>query len=247
MITNQDCGPAEQGPTNLDRGCCQTPTWSSQTIKFKDLGLTPYREAWEIQKSAQKALIDGSNEQIIILCQHPPVITLGTSSSIENLLASEESLKENGIEVIKIERGGDITYHGPGQLVIYPILDLKRFKPDVGWYMRALEESIILTLKEYGVSGARINGRTGVWLEKKDQNEIDTKIASMGVRISRWCTMHGAAINVYEEEPGFSLINPCGFKDVRMASIESLTENRPTFKEVGEILKKNVCSVFGVC
>lgn len=184
------------------------------TLRVLELGLKPYREVWDLQKKLQAELIAGTGEQTLIICEHSPVITLGTSAEASNVLAREDELKTHGIEVIKIERGGDVTYHGPGQLVAYPILNLNYYRRDVDWYLRQLEQIIIDTLADCGVTGMRIPGKTGVWTS-------DTKkIASIGVRLSRWCTMHGLSLNVQDCSVGFNLINPCGFRDIEMTSLE---------------------------
>jgi lipoyl(octanoyl) transferase len=182
---------------------------------FLELGLKPYREVWDLQKKLQSELIAGTGSQKIIICEHPPVITLGTSADAGNILAKEEQLKARGIELIKIERGGDVTYHGPGQLVAYPILNLNNYKRDVDWFLRLLEEIIINTMQDFGIKGVRIPGKTGVWTSP------NRKIASIGVRLSRWCSMHGLALNVTNTQDGFNLINPCGLTGIEMSSLQS--------------------------
>ncbi len=200
---------------------------------FLELGLRPYREIWDLQKKLQGELISGAGSQKIIMCEHPAVITLGTSAEASNVLAKEETLKSRGIEVVKIERGGDVTYHGPGQLVVYPILNLNNYRRDVDWYLRLLEGAIIDTMAEFGISGIRIQGKTGVWTSPTK------KIASIGVRFSRWCSMHGLSLNVTNCSDGFDLINPCGFKDIQIASFE--TEGVKTdVQSVSQILKKHL-------
>ena len=193
-------------------------------LKIVRLGFIPYRQAWDIQKELQAKLTDGSEVDTLLLCEHPAVITLGSSASQGNILASTEQLAAQGVEAIKIERGGDVTYHGPGQLVGYPIIDLNRKRRDVSWYMRSLEEVVIRTLGRFGINGVRIPGKTGVWIEQPNASSrnpvIERKIASIGVRISRWRTLHGFAINIFNCKKGFSLINPCGFTDIEVTSIE---------------------------
>lgn len=181
------------------------------------LGLTPYHEAWELQQQFQQQLISGSNSEQIITCEHPLVITLGRSAKRENILLPEATLAAAGIQVLEIERGGDVTLHNPGQLVIYPILNLTNYRRDVGWYLRSLEEIVIRTLFTIGLEGFRITGRTGVWVRSTDG--VSRKIASIGVRISRWCTLHGLAFNINNDLNHFSLIHPCGFREIEMTSV----------------------------
>lgn len=194
-------------------------------IQTLSLGLRPYAEVWELQRARQRDLIDGKAPEALIVCEHLPVITFGRSARAENLLVTREQLAEQGIDVFEVERGGDITYHGPGQLVAYPILDLKLRKRDVGWYMRQLEEVVLRSLLDFGVTGRRVPGKTGVWIPQPNEREPKKKIASLGVRISRWCTMHGIAVNVSDRDQaltlqnGFALIHPCGFSDVSMSSV----------------------------
>ncbi len=185
---------------------------SSFELNFIDLGLTSYKEVWELQKDLQKKLIEGTGQQTILFCEHHPVITFGKGAKDENLLVSDEVLKQQGVELFKIERGGDVTFHGLGQLVVYPILNLNLYKRDVGWYMRTLEDCIISVLSKFSISACKIEGKTGVWIKNR-------KIASIGVRLSRWCSMHGLSLNVLSELSGYRLINPCGFSDIEMTSM----------------------------
>lgn len=205
-------------------------------LRVRRLGLVAYREAWEMQRSLQRALIEGCGEQTLLLCQHLPVITRGKGGKPENITAPAELLESRGIEVLEVERGGDVTYHGPGQLVGYPILNLNTLRRDVGWYMRSLEAVVIAVLEQYGLPGERIPGKTGVWIRQTPSGNGEfEKISSLGVRISRWCTMHGFSLNVRNCSQGFSLINPCGFQGIRTTSLEdeligrgsSLSENLP--------------------
>ncbi|MCB0309688.1 MAG: lipoyl(octanoyl) transferase LipB [Bdellovibrionales bacterium] len=178
------------------------------------LGLRPFREVWDLQKKLQQGLINAQANDTLILCQHYPVVTNGRSGSEINLLLTKDQLRSIGIEYYEIERGGDVTYHGPGQIVVYPILNLNRYKKDVGWYMRTLETALITTLESFHVPAMQIPGRTGVW------TDASSKIASIGVRISRWCTMHGLALNVSDQSGGFRHINPCGFKGINISYAE---------------------------
>ena len=212
-------------------------------MRLIELGLTPYQQAWDLQRQIFQGVIGGSEEDTLILVEHPHVYTLGRDSDFANLLLSEEKLREIGAEKFEIERGGDVTYHGPGQLVGYPILNLAHFKEDLGWYLRTLEETIIDVLKIYGVRGFRIAGRTGVWVGEPEREE---KICAIGVRSSRWCTMHGFAFNVNTDLPYFQHIVPCGIKDRGVTSLEKLL-GRPL--DWDEICKHYVAAferIFGI-
>jgi len=189
------------------------------TIFLKDLGLVDYKEAWDQQTNLHKHLVSNKLEstpntnQHFILCEHPAVYTLGRSGSEDNLLLSQKELSQKGYAYYQINRGGDITHHGPGQIVGYPILDLSYFKEDIGWYVRSLEEIIIKTLADYGVIGQRIEKFTGVWIEGRPMR----KIAAIGVHMSRWVTLHGFAFNVNNDISLFDHIIPCGIQDPNKA------------------------------
>lgn len=185
-------------------------------LRVINLGLKPYREVWKIQQGIQQELIKGTGEPTLILCEHPAVLTLGRAAKRENILASPEELKNQGVEVIEIERGGDVTLHCPGQLVGYVLVDLTPLRRDVGWFMRSLEEVAIRSIEAYDLKGQRIEGKTGVWLDIEKEAR---KIASIGVRISRWCSLHGFALNVSNSLDLFSLIHPCGIREVSMTSV----------------------------
>jgi lipoyl(octanoyl) transferase len=203
-----------------------------QTIVVKDLGNMPYQAAWDYQTGIHKALVDnklahrgiksGTYAQLhqILLVEHPPVYTLGRSGSMDNLLLTEQELQERDITFFPINRGGDITFHGPGQVVGYPILDLECFFTDVHQYVRYLEEVIIRTLAEYGLVGTRIEGYTGVWIDNNphfpstDPDALKKrKICAIGVHLSRWTTLHGWAFNVNSDLSYFNYIVPCGIVD----------------------------------
>lgn len=154
-----------------------------------------------------------------MLCEHPPVYTLGRATDISNILFTDEKLKKIGAEKFEIERGGDVTFHGPGQLVGYPLLNLSYFKEDLGWYLRAIEETIILTIKEFAIEGFRILGKTGVWVRNGDEEE---KICAIGVKATRWCTMHGFALNVNTDLSYFDYIIPCGIADKKVTSMSKV-------------------------
>ena len=193
-------------------------------VLFKDLGLISYAKAWEYQQSLHDALkerklqhrragIDQFDQtHHLLLCEHRPVYTIGKSGSMEHLLLSGDELEKEGFEFFKINRGGDITYHGPGQIVGYPIFDLDCFFTDVHLYVRKLEEVIILTLKEFGIEATRMKGYTGVWIEGTDYLP-NRKICAIGVHLSRWVTMHGFALNVHPDLKHFNHIIPCGIAD----------------------------------
>jgi lipoyl(octanoyl) transferase len=187
-------------------------------IEIFDWGLIDYSQALERQRAIHQELIQEKRGDCLVVCQHPHVITKGRSTPPQSLLSNSNELEQSGISVFEVERGGDITFHGPGQLVAYPLLNLKHYKTDVSWYMRQLEESIIRTLTKFNIKSIRNPGKTGVWINE------NTKIASLGVKISRWCCMHGISLNVTKEsEAGFKHIVPCGLANVSVTSIESIT------------------------
>lgn len=181
----------------------------------------------------------------LIFCQHPNVYTLGNSGVKENLLLSEAELEEQGIEYFHIRRGGDITYHGPGQLVGYPILDLDQFFTDIHKYLRLLEEAIIITLSHYSISAGRISGLTGVWVNFETIQQA-RKIAAIGVRCSRWVTMHGFALNVNTDLSYFGNIIPCGIRDKAVTSMEKELGRNVDIKEVQTVFLKNFQEIFGL-
>ena len=192
-----------------------------------DLGRMPYRPAWALQQRVQRRLIEAKRSEppqdvphVLLLVEHPPVYTLGKSGDAANLLASEDLLRRRGASFVEIDRGGDITFHGPGQIVGYPILDLDRFFTDVHRYLRELEEVIIRTLADFGVAGGRVDGRTGVWVGP-DERGFERKICAMGIRCSRWVTMHGFALNVRTDLSYFSHIVPCGISDRGVTSLSA--------------------------
>lgn len=177
------------------------------------LGRVPYAEALELQRSIARDRISGAiSQDVLLLMEHPPVVTLGRSSKEKNLTASPEFLQSRGVELFEVERGGDVTFHGPGQLVGYPIIDLKRHRQDLHWYLRSLEQALINSLADYGIPGERNTSYTGVWTRGK-------KIASIGVHARDWVTWHGFALNVTTELSYFNLIVPCGIDGVVMTSI----------------------------
>lgn len=230
-----------------------------QRVKYEDLGLINYQEAWDYQeKLLQQNVVMKSNARKInpdyvphelatqhyfLLCEHPPVYTLGKSGSMDNVLMNDAELKENGIQFFKTNRGGDITFHGLEQLVGYPILDLEKMYTDIGLYLRNLEELVILTIAEYGLTGQRSKGETGVWIQPGVAGK-ERKICAIGVRCSRWITMHGFALNVNTDLDYFNNIIPCGIQNKQVTSMEKETGCIVNFEEVKEKLKKNFEKVF---
>ncbi|MBC7888185.1 MAG: lipoyl(octanoyl) transferase LipB [Ferruginibacter sp.] len=182
----------------------------------------------------------------LLLCEHPPVYTLGKSGHTENVLISEAEMAQRGIQFYKTNRGGDITFHGPGQVVGYPIIDLEKFYTDIGRYLRALEEVIILTLAEFNIAGQRSKGETGVWIDP-DVLGKERKICAMGVRCSRWITMHGFALNVNTDLSYFDNIIPCGIENKKVTSIEKELNYKVDLETVKEKIKRNFEKVFNVC
>jgi len=222
---------------------------------FIDWGLIDYQEAWDKQEAILKLKVDTklverefpieaktvlSNE--LIFCQHPHVYTLGKSGSLDNLLLNETDLNKAEATFYKINRGGDITYHGPGQLVAYPILDLEQFFTDIHKYLRFLEEAIINTISHYGIIGGRYEGFTGVWIDA--DKPTARKICAMGVRCSRWVTMHGLALNVNTNLAYFKNIVPCGIDDKDVTSIAREVGHDVDFNEVSNILKSEIAMQF---
>src|SRR6266436_7918179 len=178
-----------------------------------------YSEAWTLQKRAVAVRKAGAIEDVLLLCEHPHVITQGRNGKRENLLASEHVLRQKGVEFHATNRGGDITYHGPGQIVGYPILNLANMKTDVHWYVRTLEEAMIRASADFGVTAFRIAGKTGIWVQPPG-NIPEEKLAAIGVHISRWVTSHGFAFNVSTDLRYFDLIIPCGIADRTATSLE---------------------------
>jgi lipoyl(octanoyl) transferase len=231
-----------------------------EQVIFQDLGRIAYREAWDYQtrlhaelvqrKAANRERLAQSEpllpqEHYLLFCEHPPVYTLGKSGSLDNLLLNEQELSDQGFEFFKINRGGDITYHGPGQIVGYPIFDLECFFTDVHRYVRFLEEVIIRTLADYGLKGQRIEKYTGVWLET-EQSSVVKKICAIGVHLSRWVTLHGFAFNVNTQLDHFENIIPCGIKD-NDKEVTSLAQElgRPlNMEEVKERVKTHFADLF---
>lgn len=218
-----------------------------------DWGLKDYQEAWDEQEKVFKSVVEvkqqnrlnGEHQETpnyLIFTEHPHVYTLGKSGHLENLLLDEEALAEHQATFYKINRGGDITYHGPGQIVGYPILDLDNFFTDIHRYLRTLEEAVIHTMADYGLKGERFDGFTGVWLDA--DNEKARKICAMGVRASRWVTMHGFAFNVNADLDYFNNIVPCGIDDKAVTSLEKELGGKLDIEEVKGKLKNHIAELF---
>src|SRR6202030_1364033 len=215
-----------------------------------DVGLIGYAEAWELQKRLVAARKTGAMEDVLLLCEHPHAITLGRNGKREHLLASEQVLRQKGVEFHASDRGGDITYHGPGQLVGYPILNLSAIRKDVVWYVRMLEEVMIRATAEFGISAERVAGKTGIWArDTNDSNAtslIEEKLGAIGVHISRWVTSHGFAYNVSTDLRNFDLIVPCGIADRKATSLEKLLGRNVDEKEVSLRMAKHLGELLGL-
>lgn len=224
-------------------------------VLSKDLGKMDYKEAWDYQNELFQEIIDiklanrhrdikETSPNYFLFTEHPPVYTLGKSGDLSNLLLSEAQLEQKGISFFKSNRGGDITFHGPEQIVGYPIIDLEDFKADIRWYMRSLEEVIIRTIAEYGLTGVRSEGETGVWLDVG--TPFARKICALGVRTSRWVTMHGFALNVNTNLGYFDHIIPCGIRGKAVTSMEAELNRKIPLQEVKSLILKNFQEVFDV-
>ena len=222
-------------------------------IALENLGQMSYQTAWDLQEEKLKSIVDQKKENrtanpveptmnYFYWVEHPPVITLGKSGKANHLLLNPEELQNKGIEFLKTNRGGDITFHGPGQLVGYPILDLENFFTDIHRYLRLLEETIILTLDEFGLKGDRSPGETGVWLDVN--TPFPRKICAMGVKASRWVTMHGFALNVSTDLSCFDYIIPCGIQGKGVTSLSKELEREVTLEEVRPIVEKHFQALF---
>jgi len=210
-------------------------------LQILDLGLISYTEAFALQQRIVAARKSNSIDDVLLLCEHPPVITLGRNGNRENLLASENVLRQKNVQFHETNRGGDITYHGPGQIVGYPILDLSRIKQDVHWYVRTLEQVMIRASADLGISAYRIPGKTGIWVASDPTEE---KLAAIGVHISRWVTSHGFAYNVSTDLPNFDLIVPCGIANRKATSLEKLLGRSVPLNEVKPHLIRHFAELF---
>ena len=225
----------------------------NKKIILRDIGKSSFSDAWEYQEDIFKKIINQkiknrSNENkmetnnFLIITEHDPVYTIGKSGDISNLLLNDDEMKTQGIEFYKINRGGDITYHGPGQIMGYPIIALDNFFTDINLYLRKLEEVIINTLKSYDLEGFVIKGETGVWV--KDNNGLSKKLCAFGIRASRWVTMHGFSFNVNPELNYFKNIIPCGITDKGVTSVSELINRNIEMNEIKQILYKNFAESF---
>lgn len=225
-------------------------------VLVQDLGDIEYGNAWDYQEYLMKKGLDIKSQKFtepnkelpkikhyLLLCEHPHVYTLGKSGVIENLLIDQENREKLGVSFYKTNRGGDITYHGPGQIVAYPILDLEQYETDLNKYMRNLEEVIIQTIAAFGIVGERSKGETGVWLDAEDPLKA-RKICAMGVKSSRWITMHGLALNVNTEMQFFNNIVPCGIVDKSVTSMEQELGGKIDFEEVKKVFYQSFEKVF---
>jgi len=229
-----------------------------QAVTFSDWGRIAYSDAWQKQEellsfnvgtkisARQENIFDPfkiNTENHLVFCEHPPVFTLGKSGDISHLLIAENMLKQKGIEFYKTNRGGDITFHGPEQIVGYPILDLEKFSTDIGLFLRNIEEVIIRTLNDYGIKGQRSSGETGVWIEPESKINA-RKICAIGVRCSRWVTMHGFAFNINTDLSYFDMIVPCGIQNKKVTSLEKELGKKISVNEVKVKLIKHFADLF---
>ena len=225
----------------------------NKKVIFEDLGLIDYKTCWkyqedifaktiEIKTKNRRNTTNIETKNSLIFCEHPHVYTLGKSGDEKNLLVNEDYLTSRGATFYKINRGGDITYHGPGQIVGYPILDLENFFTDIHKYLRLLDEAVILTLKEYGLYGERSIGETGVWLDVETTKA--RKICALGVKTSRWVSMHGFAFNINTDLSYFGNIIPCGITDKQVTSLQKELEREVDIEEVKTKLKNHLTNLF---
>lgn len=219
------------------------------SLKIIDEGIKDYGEMLARQREVFSAMVEKKklglpiDEEYLFLVEHNPVVTLGKHAKENNVLFSEEILRERGVEVFHIERGGDVTYHGPGQLVAYPIIDLERHHLGVKDYVNLLEETVIQTIAEFGVNGERVPGASGVWIDVG--TPFERKICALGVKCSRFITMHGLALNVNTDLSGFSLINPCGFTDKGVTSLARETRGTCNLENIKKFLKEHFQALLG--
>ena len=208
-----------------------------------DLGLISYTDAYALQQRLVAARKSAAIGDVLLLCEHPHVITLGRNANRANLLASENVLHQKGVELHSTNRGGDITYHGPGQVVGYPILNLDPIRRDVHWYVRTLEEAMIRASSDFGVTAFRIPSKTGIWVQQGDAEE---KLAAIGVHISRWVTSHGFAFNVSTDLRYFDLIVPCGIPDRKVTSLEKLLSRSVSLDEITPLLTRHLSDLLSL-
>lgn len=233
-----------------------------QEVEYRDMGVVAYKDAWEYQEelmqrnvraklslgntvdaTADTIVLNDTTRNYFLLCEHPPVYTLGKNGNSNNILISEEQLEAKQIEFYKTNRGGDITFHGPQQIVGYPILDLEKFYTDIGRYLQEIEEVIIRTIAEFGIKGGRSKGETGVWIDPGKPGSA-RKICAIGIRCSRWVTMHGFALNVNTDLSYFDHIIPCGISNKQVTSIEKELQCKVDINRVKEKICRNFEQVF---
>jgi len=217
------------------------------SLLITDLGLISYTDALALQQRLAAARKAEAIEDVLLLCEHPHVITLGRNAKRENLLVSEHVLRQKGVELHATNRGGDITYHGPGQIVGYPILNLGAIKRDVGWYVRTLEEAMIRATADFGLTAFRVPGKTGIWVNPvAHPGAAEEKLAAIGVHLSRWVTSHGFAYNVSTDLRYFDLIVPCGIVGRKATSLEKLLSRNISIEEVKRPIAQHFADLFGL-
>ena len=202
-----------------------------------ELGLMEYREAYELQKTLHRQRVEGKISDVLLLLEHPPTITVGKSGTLDNVLISREQLTRQGISLFFIDRGGDVTYHGPGQLVGYPIVDLRQRGKDLHRYISDIEEVILRTLRDFSIDGNRDESHPGVWVKEEE-------VAAIGLSVRRWVSMHGFALNINTDLDHFSFINPCGFSDRKATSMSRILNSDVPMKEVTNSLISHFCEIF---
>ncbi|TYZ12548.1 lipoyl(octanoyl) transferase LipB [Hymenobacter lutimineralis] len=258
QLTTCVSGPAAASDASLQAAAGQAG--QNRVVRLEQMGLVPYQTAWDYQETllaatlaiktqnrlaAEAGQLLAPTPNHLLLCQHPPVYTLGKSGKPEHLLLDEQGLQAHGATFHRINRGGDITYHGPGQLVGYPILDLENFFTDIHRYLRVLEEAVILLLAEYGLRAGRIAGLTGVWLDFEEGAANPRKICALGVKCSRWVTMHGFALNVNTDLSYFGYIVPCGITDKAVTSMRQELGREVSLPEVENRLLPHLATLLG--
>lgn len=225
----------------------------NRKVYYTNWNKAPYQEAWDLQERILQLNLDIKKHNkthnvnlktlnVFLFCEHPPVYTLGKSGKMENLLLSPSELKSKNIEFYKINRGGDITYHGPGQITGYPVIDLENFKSSASWFIQSLEEMIIDTLKDYDIKGEQYDGYTGVWIDK--ETETERKICAIGVKMSRYISIHGFALNVNTNLDYFKNIIPCGIDDKAVTSMQTELNKSIKINDVSTTLLKHFCTIF---
>jgi lipoyl(octanoyl) transferase len=218
-------------------------------INYQNLGLVPYKKAWDYQLELFNQLLENkkaekqNREHHLLFVNHPHVFTIGRNGNDNNLLINSQLLEQKGIELFHIDRGGDITYHGPGQQVVYPIFDLDEFKMNTREFVFRLEEAVINTLKEFSIKSSRLEGAAGIWLDADDKSK-SRKICAIGIRSSRRVTMHGIALNIATDLDYFSFMNPCGFTDKGVTSIQKELNKPVDYQLVSSILKNKIVELF---